>query len=238
MGQLSTAVTRFDVSFILKHYLKPSLWAKKWKIFEYDGYSIYIEMTTIYTYDKSIGLKLEIVNDKARYRNTRTRSVFYYVDEANINVTANKNKLDGEVLRLICDYECEILISETEAYGAALEAEEKHSEMIKRLSNDRLDELGITDKEVRRIYVKNQVYENKVNYTDDVVEKLAYTIAPELYLSYALFADNKQKYNWHLKQIEEQNESLNIELLEKEIKDEIEKIEAGEMDDSIILEEV
>lgn len=233
MSQLSTNVTKFDVSFILKHYLNPRLWGKTWTIFKYGEYKIEIRMYAIFTYSRRINL--ELIMEKNETTQRSTRDVYFNLD--NINDIANKNKIDGEVLRLIEGFERSYLIANMDLYKDALNAEREHGKMVERLCNEYLDGLGIKDEKIRKPYINDQKWQQSKNYTSEVLNLYTFKVVPELYLSYSLFADNQEKYKVYLGYVEEDND-VDLDALAKEVKEEVSKIQAGEMDDTVELGEI
>lgn len=235
MGQLSTNVTKFDVSFILKHYLNPRLWGKTWTIFKYGEYKIEIRVYAIFTYSRRINLELIMKKNKTSQRTTR--DVYFNLETDNINDVANKNKIDGEVLRLIEGFERSHLIANMALYKEALIAEREHAKMVERLCNHYLDGLGIKDEKIRSAYIKDQKWEQGKDYTSEVLNLYTFKVVPELYLSYSLFADNQEKYKAYLGYVEK-DKDVDLDALAKEVEENVSKIQAGEMDDTVELEEI
>lgn len=59
-NQLTIKVFRMNYEFLLKNYLNPEMWQKKWTLFEFKGYKITMNLYSINTKDEKINLEIDI----------------------------------------------------------------------------------------------------------------------------------------------------------------------------------
>lgn len=171
-------VYEIDYDFIIKNYLDPKLWNKSWTVFIYRDFVFTLRMTKIAVISNTITFEVKL----NKYWDSRH---FDYNIE-NSNISFLKKSLLGTIKRLISDYERRE-IKDTEGYGALeqnlLEAEHR----LEKIANDFLDDEGITNKEIREVYVENYVDNNSEYWSklDEYVDSLEYTVCTDLYMIFA-----------------------------------------------------
>ena len=171
-------VYEIDYDFIIKNYLDPKLWNKSWTVFIYRDFVFTLRMTKIAVINNTITFEVKL----NKYWNSRTFD--YNIKNSNIDFL--KKSLKGTIKRLIEVYErtkirnsegCSILEQNL------LEAENK----LKEIANDFLDDEGVTNKEIREIYIENYVNNNSERWyrLDKYITSLEYTVCTDLYMIFA-----------------------------------------------------
>jgi len=153
------------------------------------------------------------------------------------NLEVIEKGINGKIIRWLIEWEERKLIKETSAYKEAEQYEDDFNDLIEEKAKDLLDELGITNEDIRDAYIESQKDKLSTSqFTERVLETYKGTKLPKLYMSYCLFANDKETYDKY-KKIAKLN-GFKVGDLRKEIKAELNKIEIGEMYDEIELDEV
>lgn len=171
-------VYEIDYDFIIKNYLDPKLWNKSWTVFIYRDFVFTLRMTKIAVISNTITFEVKL------NKHWDSRHFEYNVENSNISFL--KKSLMGTIRRLIGDYE-RSKIRGTEGYKILeenlLEAENK----LEEIANDFLDNEGVTNKEIREVYIENYVDNNSERWykLDKYVDSLTYAVCTDLYMIFA-----------------------------------------------------
>lgn len=171
-------VYEIDYNFIIKNYLDPKLWNKSWTVFVYRDFVFTLKMTHITVTTNTITFEVKL------NKHWNSRHFDYNIENSNINFL--KKSLKGTIKRLIGDYE-ESEIRSSDGYSILeqnlLEAENK----LEEIANDFLDDEGVTNKEIRELYVENYVDNNSERWDklDKYITSLKYTDCTDLYMIFA-----------------------------------------------------
>lgn len=186
-------VYEIDYDFIIKNYLDPKLWNKSWTVFIYRDFVFTLRMTKITVISNTITFEVKL--------NKYWDSGHFDYNVENSNIDFLKKSLKGTIKRLIEEYE-KIQIINSDGYNILeqnlLEAENK----LEEIANDFLDDEGVTNKEIRELYVENYVDNNSERWhkLDKYITSLKYTDCTDLYMIFAeatndeLLKDAVQRY--------------------------------------------
>lgn len=189
----SIKVYEIDYDFIIKNYLDPKLWNKSWTVFIYRDFVFTLRMTKITVISNTITFEVKL--------NKYWDSGHFDYNVENSNIDFLKKSLKGTIKRLIEEYE-KIQIINSDGYNILeqnlLEAENK----LEEIANDFLDDEGVTNKEIRELYVENYVDNNSERWhkLDKYITSLKYTDCTDLYMIFAeatndeLLKDAVQRY--------------------------------------------
>lgn len=227
MNELSTKVTKLDLNFILDNCFRPSLWDKVWTIFSYDGYKITFELNSINTKSKSVGYVVKLYSpNKTWAAQSSTGDMNFQKEHRNLEVI--EKGLNGKILRWLIEWQERELIRKTTAYKEAYEYENQLENIAEQKAKDLLDKLGITNEDIRDAYIDSQKSKHSTSqFTDMVFKTYKGTKLSKLYMSYCLFTRDKENYDKY-KKIAKLN-GFKIGDTRKEIKEQLDKIEYGEM---------
>lgn len=189
----SIKVYEIDYNFIIKNYLDPKLWNKSWTVFVYRDFVFTLRMTKITVISNTITFEVKL--------NKYWDSGHFDYNIENSNIDFLKKSLKGTIKRLIEEYERN-QIRNSDGYSILeqnlLEAENK----LEEIANDFLDDEGVTNKEIRELYVENYVDNNSERWhkLDKYITSLKYTDCTDLYMIFAeatndeLLKDAVQRY--------------------------------------------
>lgn len=168
-------VYNIDYEFIIKNYLSPHLWQKIWTLLQYKEHIITLNLYKIMTKDN------EIVFEVKYQGFWGTEYVNYNI--ANTSIKILKQQINGAMFRIIDRYE-ESLIEATEGYKKIEESKWEERNMLKDIARDFLDREGVTNDEIREVYIDRYVDKNETFYQRLSNYKTAskYTILTDLFL--------------------------------------------------------
>lgn len=228
--EISTKITRLDLDFILSNCFKPYLWKHTWTIFAYDGWEVKFYITRIDTRENKMWYTIELYKD-GHWKSSSTYNYMNFLEEHR-NLTVLQNELNGVITKRVMEYAEQNIIRETQAYKEAKEYEDELLELAKEAAENLLDELNITNNDIRDAYIDSQTSNAETSeYTTRILTLYRGTKLTKLYLAYCLFADDKKRYEDY-KKIAKAN-GFKIGETRKEIKSDLAKIESGEMYDEL-----
>lgn len=234
MNEISTKVVKLDINFILDNFYKPNLWGKTWTIFEWDGYKITFTIHTINTEFGSLYYRLKLHKDGATLARSSYNPISYQKEHRNIKVI--QKGISGAAIRLIGDYEKD-LIRITNAYQEAEALEHKIELEAEAKAEALLDELEITNEEIREAYIESQKQKHETSeYTSNVLDVYQYKKCLKLYYSYALFSGETDRID-KFKNIAKLN-GFKVGALRKEIKEKLDLIQTGDFSDTLEMDEI
>lgn len=169
----SIKVYEIDYNFIIKNYLDPKLWNKSWTVFVFT-----LRMTKIIVISNTITFEVKL--------NKYWDSGHFDYNIENSNIDFLKKSLKGTIKRLIEEYE-RSQIRSSDGYSilkqSLLEAEHK----LEEIANEFLDNEGVTNKEIREVYIENYVDNNSERWDKlrDYIDSLECAVCTDLYMIFA-----------------------------------------------------
>ena len=176
-NQLAIKVYDIDYDFIIKNYLDKSLWHKEWTLFIYKDVTFTISLSKIDVRDESISFHVRITSP-----GFTTYEVFwYYMKQMSVKIL--KQQIEGCMFRLIESYE-EYKIKNEQEYIDIKNSEWDEKDQLRSIAESFLDENGVTNDEIREVYIDNYVDRNtRVNeFLNDYVLSRKYMVIPDLYI--------------------------------------------------------
>ena len=225
--ELSSKVVRLDFDYILRNCHLPWFWKKKWSIFQYGEFEIKFALSSIDIENNKLTYKTELYKQGELVGVDRWNGI--NMDEANRNIQVITKTFNGTIYRyLLKSYEAG-LIGKTSAFLNAKKLEESKVKLAGIKAKQKLDSLEIKDKKIRKAYIDRQKQNATISeYTSEVLEQYEGTLIPELYLSYALFTDEKERYTQYCGMSELNEEAITT--LSANIQEQLDKIEQGTME--------
>ena len=182
-----------DYSFIIKNYLNPELWHKKWNLFIYKSFVFSLELNSIYVQDEKIYFHVileDILNvsdytdEWASYPNRCYETVVYSLKIDDISFL--KNKISSAMLYLIEKLE-ERKIKNSQEYKDIEDSKDSEERKLTEIAENFLDDNNVTNDDIRDVYISNYVDNNSKieDYLNDCKYNLKYNMLTDLYLIYA-----------------------------------------------------
>lgn len=208
-------VYNIDYEFIIKNYLSPSLWKKIWTLLQYKEHIITLNLYKIMTKDNEIVFEIKYQGFWG------TEYVTYNINNTSIKIL--KQQINGAMFRIIERYE-ESLIEETEGYKRIEESKWEERNMLKDIARDFLDREGVTNDEIREVYIDRYVDKNETVYGQLSSYKRVskYTILTDLFLIFCEITLDKTR----MKTIIDANgeHTMRLTLIESEVKEFMERL--------------
>ena len=176
-NQLAIKVYNIDYDFIIKNYLDKSLWHKEWTLFVYKDVTFTISLSKIDVRDESISFHVRM-----HAPGFTTYEVFwYYMKQMSIKIL--KQQIEGCMFRLIESYE-EYKIKDEQEYRDIKNSEWDEKDQLRSIAESFLDENGVTNNEIREVYIDNYVDLNvRVDeFLNDYIRARKYMVIPDLYI--------------------------------------------------------
>ena len=225
-----------DYSFIIKNYLNPGLWEKKWTLFVYKKFVVTLRLKYIYVYCSKIEFEIEVIdNSSSSWNRSKTKEVTYSLKTDNITIL--KKAINSAIIKAFKDIEENLYIEKTDEYYKLVDMKYEERAKLEEIAKEFLDENNITNENIRDSYIDAYVdnTEKVWSLINDYERKNRFRMIPDLYLTFAKATDNKEleddvlKANEDtkeelLKQIEELEEYMQTEEYEEEVKDNLEEV--------------
>ena len=203
-------VYNIDYEFIIKNYLSQHLWQKIWTLLQYKEHIITLNLYKIMTKDN------EIVFEVKYQGFWGTEYVNYNI--ANTSIKILKQQINGAMFRIIERYE-ESLIEASEGYKRIEDSKWEERMMLKSIASDFLDREGVTNDEIREVYIDRYVDKNETIYDQLSSYKRVskYTILTDLFLIFCEITLDKTR----IKTIIDANgeHTMRLTLIESEVKE-------------------
>lgn len=176
-------VYNVDYGFILKNYLSPELWNKKWTLFNYKNYVIELSLYSIYVGSKQIYFKVDIYDSKDLEKKDYDIA-YYYMQTDNINIL--KKKINSAVYNAIGSLENQY-IRKSEEYEEIKELVRIEQDNLRNIAEEFLDDNNVNNEEIREAYIEKYIGDNS-NMDDKLntfVWRKRYDVLTDLWLCYS-----------------------------------------------------
>lgn len=188
-------VWKMDYSFIIKNYLNPSLWEKVWTLFEFKDYVVTIQILSINCVDCQICFLIKLKN-RTDISSFCSKSDTIYYSLKNSTVDFLIKRINGTIYRLITAYEKYEVFERLDIYADAVRQGEYEKERLTKIASEFLDDEGVTNEEIRNVYIENYVCENEKNdeYIRNLREVYQHHLITDLYLTFLESINDTDKY--------------------------------------------
>lgn len=204
-----------DYSFIVKNYLNPEMWSKKWTLFQYKGFVFSLRLMRIdcdenkivfYVYlEDTIDTK-KYWDDWDAYPNITQEPVFYSLYVGDVKFLKNKiyTAMKACIERLECK-RCKGL----DEYQEMIEDRNSEIEVLEKIAEEFLDKNNVHNEEIRNGYIEYYLQNN--SYLEEqmklfVTEK-KYKLLTDLYL---VLAESQNDEKLIKRVLEEDEEHTNV----------------------------
>lgn len=217
-----------DYSFIISNYLDKELWGKEWTLFVYKDFVFRLSLNNIDTKRDAIQFEITLTDKNYMSSNYFT----YFRKQSNFEIL--KKQINGTIFELIKWRESNYIRQE-DGYKTISEGEDTEREILEQIANEFLDDNGVTNREIRDVYIDNYVSNNTKTstYLSNYVTGREYCLLSDLYLVYTKITDDENRYNLVLAKIK--NSDRYMEILE-EANTYINKLQNEEEQEEIIEE--
>lgn len=222
-NEVALKIYKVDYDFIVKNYLSPAMWEKTWTLFVYRDISITLNIDYIMVKPRRICFNIKITQDG----NTHSTNVTHYIDNSNYNVL--KKQINGAIESLM-EYLERDYISKEDGYKEIKNAGYNEEDILRRIAEDFLDDNGVSNEEIRDVYIDNYIYRNKKTdtYLSNYITGRKYRCMPDLWIVYYKATENNEMYQSLLNKLSNER---NFDALLKNIKESI-SVFSDDMEDT------
>lgn len=229
-----------DWDFIISNYLNPELWEKKWTLFQYKEWVITIKLNSIECQDNKINFLLEIKDNSTerKYKDAwgshnRDKTAWCFINYSLKidDIQFLIRKIQNGIWDLIIRIEQEN-IRTLEIYEQIKSSANHEKRELERIAENFLDDEGVTNEEIRDVYIENYVENNQKieDKLDEILYENEYTIFTDFYLVYAESTKNEKMIE---KAKNKTKKVADIESIQEEVKKYMQKIETEEFEDEM-----
>jgi len=219
-----------DYGFIIKNYLDKEMWSKSWTIFEYKKFVFTLNLSSINTEDEKVIFRIKMTdNNKENLYNKRDEQVYYSLKIDNLDIL--KKQINSTIASMIEKSEQYWYIIQTEEYENIQSFHELQKEKLENIALDFLDSEGVTNDDIRDAYIESYVDKNDTFHymVGSYICENKYRFLTDLYLMFYKVIGDTKKYEYIIKQID--NNDIN-EIIER-INEEYEYIQTVEFDEDM-----
>lgn len=235
MSDKGLIIKVYDVNydFILKNYLSPELWDRKWTLFNYKNYVIQLSLHAVYVGSKQIYFRIEIY-DSTNLERKDYDYAYYYLQTDNVNIL--KKKINSAVYNAIGSLEDQY-VRESDEYLEIEEVVELEKQKLEEMASEFLDDNNVSNEDIRQAYIEKYIDENcdTDSKLRSFVYKKRYDVLTDLWLCYANSVKDESRLkeikNFSrndvdriLKEIEEYKLEMESEEYVEDMKDKLEDI--------------
>lgn len=157
MSNITIKQYKVNYEFLIKNYLDPSLWDKKWTLLVYRD----LEWSLLLY---SIDTKRKRINFEVKLNKVHSSSIVEYaLDHPEDTIEKLKIRINRKMVSLLEDYE-RSLIRNTEGYQKVYSLRNKAYDRLREIANNFLDENNVTNEAIREAYVDRYVDDNDYDY--------------------------------------------------------------------------
>lgn len=217
-------VYKIDYEFIIKNYLDRNLWKKTWNLFIYRDNIFTLNLYEIDTENNKIRFKIKYNKLEYSYE-----SIAYDVDNTSIKILLQQ--INGAIFRLMERYEeCEIKQSQPykQAENAILEEREK----LREIARGFLDSEGVTNEDIRDVYIEKFVDRNETMYwkREKVLDACRYTVCTDMFIVFC----KATKDDVRLGNVEKQNsDKVKLSIINAEISAFLEELDGEDYENEM-----
>lgn len=214
----STILYKVNFKYLIEHCLDKELWKQSWPIMEYDGLNINLKL-------KAINIIQDKIELMVRGHSKIDEIAFSFeipMDVAHFNEKVFTLSLNSSVFNVIQDYEW-CVICHSKSYEKARNLDFDSKEVFIQQIVRKLDEMGITDEEVRNAYIEAKTEWFATYKAREIVcSEMRYRLRKRHYLNYYSITGQQKLYDEFAKKYVKKTDMLKINTEMKEYSEYIE----------------
>lgn len=213
---ISTQIEYVDIKEILKHYKKSKYWKKKWCVFKTNNFKFNFWLDTIDIRQNKIIGKVDfertvIVRGNRHFTFScewwEAKDITIPISNSDYKQETFERGLIGCIRDLIETLERYVIVR-TNDYHTAERSEGWYYDRVEELANEKLDEEGVKNEDIRDAYISACRSNASCDYTYKVVKAKLKTVFPNLYLMLYSWFNRPEHYEATKKEILEKKANL------------------------------
>lgn len=171
-----------DYQFIIDNYTDIKLWDKKWNLFVFKNYVFRLSLDSIDVKNKQIWFEIELNSDLDLW--SRNKTLKFKYDINNMSLEFLKNSISITMIKLIEILEEEYITNKDSTYLYIESSQYEEQERLKKIAEDFLDNEGVSNSDIRDVYIDYYVDNNETIYEklSEIKSNLKYQYLTDLYL--------------------------------------------------------
>jgi hypothetical protein len=227
--ELTTTVVKLNWKYIIDHATDRKFLEQKFKVYDIDGFEVFMEIYEIDISYKKIYFELSYKNSRVNY-GWETKLFAIPMSKEHFNEKIFNNTLCTTILSLINESE-DNRIRTYKEYSKAETAYDEAEKILTGIAKDFLDKNEVKSDSVREAYTEAYVNDNIVDYRSEVLDKYRYRIFTKLYLECATYFDYYQEKIDEYKEIMESEKRINFAREYKDIENKLEEVKSERFED-------
>lgn len=212
-----------DYQFIIDNYTDIKLWDKKWNLFVFKNYVFKLSLDSIDVRNKQIWFEIELNSDLDLW--SRIKTLKFKYDVNNMSLEFLKNSVNITMVRLISMLEEEYIVQKDSTYLYIESSRNEEQERLKEIAEEFLDNEGVSNSDIRDVYIDYYVDNNETIYKklDEIKSNLKYQYLTDLYLIVSEIIKDKNLKNNILS-----NQKKDISNIQEEVEEYMKYLETDE----------
>ncbi len=170
-----------DYQFIIDNYTDPKLWDKVWNLFIFRNYVYTLTLSSIDVKKYEISFEIRLESDLDIYNHNKSTIIKHNLKNSTIEIL--KKQINGTMFTLSEWLEKEVIQKSSE-YQEIENSKYNERQYLEDIANDFLDDNGVTNGDIREVYVDYYVDNNETVYErlSDLEDKMRYNYLTNLFL--------------------------------------------------------
>lgn len=212
-----------DYQFIIDNYTDIKLWDKKWNLFVFKNYVFKLSLDSIDVRNKQIWFEIELNSDLDLW--SRIKTLKFKYDVNNMSLEFLKNSVNITMVRLISMLEEEYIVQKDSTYLYVESSRNEEQERLKEIAEEFLDNEGVSNSDIRDVYIDYYVDNNETIYEklSEIKSNLKYQYLTDLYLIVSEIIKDENLKNNILS-----NQKNDISNIQEEVEEYMEYLETDE----------
>ena len=170
-----------DYQFIIDNYTDPKLWDKVWNLFIFRNYVYTLTLSSIDVKKYEISFEIRLESDLDIYNHNKSTIIKNNLKNSTIEIL--KKQINGTMFTLSEWLEKEVIQKSSE-YQEIENSKYNERQYLEDIANDFLDDNGVTNGDIREVYVDYYVDNNETVYErlSDLEDKMRYNYLTNLFL--------------------------------------------------------
>lgn len=213
-----------DYQFIIDNYTDPKLWDKVWNLFIFRNYVYTLTLSSIDVKKYEISFEIRLESDLDIYNHNKSTIIKHNLKNSSIEIL--KKQINGSMFTLAEWLEKEVIQNSSE-YQEVENSKYSERQYLGDIANEFLDDNGVTNSDIREVYVDYYVDRNETIYEklNDLENKMRYNHLTDLFLILVECSNDESRKELV---IQNQNNEENIQKILDEVAEYVQYIETEE----------
>lgn len=218
-----------DYQFIIDNYTDPKLWDKVWNLFIFRNYVYTLTLSSIDVKKYEINFEIRLESDLDIYNHNKSTIIKHNLKNSTIEIL--KKQINGAMFTLAEWLEKEVIQNSSE-YQEIENSRYNERQYLEDIANEFLDDNGVTNDDIREVYVDYYVDNNETIYErlSDLENEMRYNHLTNLFLILVECSNDESRKELVIKN---QNNEEKIQQIINEVDEYMQYVETEEWSDEM-----